>query len=401
VEVSTAPRTERAPVPGDTLRGPVAQPVEARTTKPIKFWALIGCGIWAFQIFVLIKWVTGPFFTEVDPGPTALPTEMKVAIVSYLVIQWCLFAYLGYRWIIKPLRTERRIGFDGLLFIAWAGFFWMWDPMGNALSPTFTYNAWIPNMGSWVNEIPGWITPGAPGAQAPEPWLFTAGAYSVFFVAMPILGCWVMRKCRQRWPRMGTIGLLAIVYLLVALLETIVEGFLWMRIGLYTYAGTPDLLDLFPGHYYKYPIVESFMWGAVLTGVTYLRWSINDRGESIAERGASTIRVATGPKTGLRLMAIVGFMYTMIIGLYWLPYWTVWGAHSSDFPMDIQKRSYLMNGLCGPETERACPDENVPLFREKSVTVTPDGRVAVPEGVSPPDGPTTFEEAAARQRGEQ
>ena len=72
-----------------------------------------------------------------------------------------------------------------------------------------------------------------------------------------------------------------------------------------------------------------------------------------------SVRAAEGDG---RLMAIVGFMYTMIIGLYWLPYWTIWGAHSSNFPMDIQKRSYLMNGLCGPGTDRACPDPNVPLF---------------------------------------
>ncbi len=394
--------TAQRPLPAaEPLTRPVAPAIEARTTRPVKFWALIGCAIWAFQIFVLVKWVTGPFFTEVDAGPTGLPTEMKVAIITYLVLQWSAFLWLGYRWIVKPLRRERRIGFDGLLFIAWAGFFWMWDPMGNALSPTFTYNAWIPNMGSWVNEIPGWITPGAPGAQAPEPWLFTAGAYSVFFVAMPILGCWVMRKARERWPRLGIFGLLAIVYLLICLLETLVEGFLWMRIGLYTYAGTPDLLDLFPGHYYKFPVVESFLWGTVLTAVTYLRWSINDKGESIAERGASTLRATRGAKTGLRLMAIVGFMYSMIIVAYWLPYWAIWGSHSSDFPMDIQKRSYLMNGLCGPETDRACPDENVPLFRERSVTVTPDGRISVPDGVSPPDGPMTFEEAARRQEGEE
>jgi hypothetical protein len=399
VESATAPRPTLEAA--ESLTRPLAPAVEARTTRPVKFWALIGCAIWAFQIFVLIKWVTGPFFTEVDPGPTALSAEMKTAIVTYLVLQWSLFVWLGYRWIVKPLRGERRIGFDGLLFIAWAGFFWMWDPMGNALSPTFTYNAWIPNMGSWVNEIPGWITPGAPGAQAPEPWLFTAGAYSVFFVAMPILGCWVMRKARERWPRMGIFGLLAIVFALVCVLETVVEGFLWMRIGLYTYAGTPDLLDLFPGHYYKFPVVESFLWGTVLTAVTYLRWSINDKGESIAERGASTLRATRGAKTGLRLMAIVGFMYSMIIVAYWLPYWAIWGSHSSDFPMDIQKRSYLMNGLCGPETDRACPDENVPLFRERSVTVTPDGRISVPDGVSPPDGPMTFEEAARRQEGEE
>jgi hypothetical protein len=324
---------------------------------------------------------------------------MKVAIVTYLVIQWALFFWLGYRWVVKPFLRERNVGIDGLLFIAWAGFYWMWDPMGNALSVTFTYNAWIPNMGSWVNEIPGWSSPGTPGAQVAEPWLFTAGAYSVFFVLMPILGCWVMRKARARWPRIGLAGLLLIVYALVIVLETLLEGFAWMRMGLYTYAGTPDgLPDLFPSHFYRYPIAESFMWGAVLVGVTYIRWSVNDKGESIAERGIGEVRATKGAKTGLRMMAMVGCLYLMVLVVYWFPYWAIWGGHSSGFPMDVQKRSYLMNGLCGPETKRACPDAGVPFFREKSVTVTPDGKIYVPPGTALPDGPTTFDEAARRDK---
>jgi hypothetical protein len=142
------------------------------------------------------------------------------------------------------------------------------------------------------------------------------------------------------------------------------------------------------------------MWGTVLTAVTYLRWSVNDKGESLAERGISTVRATRTAKTGLRLMAIVGFMYSMIIVAYWLPYWTIWGSHSSDFPMDVQKRSYLMDGICGPGTHRACPGPNVPLFRENSVTVTPDGKLYVPPGVSAPNGPTSFQQAQQRQEGQ-
>lgn len=378
-----------------------AQEAVARTTRPVKFFALVGCTMWAFQIFVLIKWVTGPFFHQVDPGPTPLATSMKVAIVTYLVLQWCAFFFLAHRWVVRPWRRERHIGFDGLLFIAWAGFFWFWDPMGNWNGITFTYNAWIPNMGSWVNGIPGWMTPATPDAQAPEPWLFTAGAYSVFFVAMPIAGCWLMRKIRERRPQMGTLGLLASVLGLLFVLETVLEGFFWMRMGLYAYPATPDILVLNPSHYYKYPLLESLLWGAALTAVTWVRWTRNDRGESIAERGTADLKATNGAKTGLRLMAVVGCCYSLILVCFWIPYWLLWSPHVEKFPMDIQQRSYLMDGLCGPGTHIACPDKNVPAFREHSVTITPDGKLYVPPGVTLPHGPTTFEDAAARRRKEQ
>jgi hypothetical protein len=375
---------ERARVPGSPPSRELAPEGAVRTTRPVKFWALVGALIWSFQIYILLKWVTGPFFHQVQPGRTPVPSAMKIAIVTYLVIQWALFFTLGYRWVVRPLLRERTLGIDGLLYLAWAGFFWMWDPMGNYLSPTFTYNAWIPNMGSWVNGIPGWNTPAHPGAQAPEPWLFTAGAYPVFFVLMPILGCWLMRRVRARYPRMGTAGLLVVVYLSVAVLETILEGLLWMRMGLYTYAGTPDKLwNLFPSHFYKYPIYESFSWGAVLTAVTFVRWSVNDKGESIAERGLSEVRATGTAKNGLRVLAMVGCMYSMIVVVYWLPYWAIWDAHDSTFPRDVQRRSYLIDGICGPGTQRACPGPNIPLFRAHSLTVTPQGTVANPDGASP------------------
>jgi hypothetical protein len=213
---------------------------------------------------------------------------------------------------------------------------------------------------------------------------------------MPIAGCWLMRKMRARWPRIGTFGLLAGVLGLLFVLETVLEGFFWMRIGLYTYPATPDVLVLNPSHYYKYPLLESLIWGAALTAITWVRWSTNDKGETIAERGASEIRATEGARTGIRLMATVGCCYALILLFFWIPYWLLWSPHVEKFPLDIQKRSYLTNGLCGPGTQRACPDRNVPAFRERSVTITPDGKLHVPPGVKLPNGPTTFEEAAAR-----
>jgi len=40
-----------------------------RQPRPIAAWAAVGALFWAFQAFVLIKWVTGPYFTSVKSGP--------------------------------------------------------------------------------------------------------------------------------------------------------------------------------------------------------------------------------------------------------------------------------------------------------------------------------------------
>jgi hypothetical protein len=381
-----------------TVAAPAGRPeapvVAERRTHPVEFWALVGSVVWTFQIYVLLRWVTGPFFHRVDPGPVDPPSSMKAAMVTYLCLQWTAFAIFGYRWVVRPLRRERRLSFDGMLFLTWSAWYWLWDPFGNYLSVTYSYNAWIPNMGSWTTEIPGWNSAGVPGAQVPEPWLFTAGLYGLAMVGTSLLGCAIMRAIRRRRPRMGTVGLVVCVYASFVVLATLFE-LTWMRVGFYTYLATPaDLPNFFPGHYYKYPAVEGLFFGAMLTSVTYLRWSVDDRGETIAERGASELRMAAAPAAGLRLMAIAGFTNVVVFCLFYVPYLLVWSPHPEHVPLDIQKRSYFMNGLCGPGTKMACPDEGVPLFREKSITITPDGKLFVPPGVTLPHGPTTFGQAA-------
>jgi Spirocyclase AveC-like len=387
--VSAVRSAEPRPPLGDM---PVA--VVPRTTNPVKFWALIGCLMWVFQICVLIKWLTGPYFHQVLPGPVDPPTSMKMAIVVFLVVEWTAFAFLAYRWLIKPVVREHRLSFDGMMFLCWCAWYWFWDPFGNYLSITYSYNSWIPNMGSWTNSIPGWNTPGTPAAQIPEPWLFTGGLYGSVIVGTSILGCALMRLLRRRFPAMGTLGLLGCTYAVFIVVATGLE-LLWMRIGFYTYLATPSGMPVaYPDHYYKYPLVEGLFFGAMLTSMVYLRWSINDRGESIAERGAADLRIASGPKAGIRLMAVVGFTNVIVFLVFYVPYLLIWSPHPEHVPLDIQQRSYFMNGLCGPETNIACPDENVPLFRERSVTITPDGKLHVPDGVTLPDGPTTFDDAA-------
>jgi hypothetical protein len=40
-----------------------------------------------------------------------------------------------------------------------------------------------------------------------EPILFTGQVHVWWFFGCAVLGCWVMRKARARWPQLGTFGL--------------------------------------------------------------------------------------------------------------------------------------------------------------------------------------------------
>jgi hypothetical protein len=61
------------------------------------------------------------------------------------------------------------------------------------------------------------------------------------------------------------------------------------------------------------------------------------------------------------------------------------GTHSATWPTDVQKRSYLLDGLCGQGTTSACPGEAVPIPRgNTSVRIGADGRLVVPAGTRLP-----------------
>jgi hypothetical protein len=282
-----------------------------------------------------------------------------------------------------------------MLFISFFGFYWFWDPIGNYFALTSSYNAWIPNMGSWVNGIPGWQSPGSPGKQIPEPWLVTGVGYAVVATSMVVLSCWLMRQIRARWPRTGTWGLLGAVFVVMFILETGLEV-MGARVGVWAYGGTNGLPTLFPGHYYRYPLTES-LWGAAIAAVAYMRWSIDDKGESIAERGLGDVKASGIGKEAMRLMSITGCAYSLIFLVYWLPVFTLWRTQPEGWPLDLQKRSYLgSNHRCGPGTKIACPNPNVPFTRPDSISITPDGKLYVPPGTKLPDDPTTFKEAKER-----
>ena len=131
--------------------------------------------------------------------------------------------------LIRPWRRERRITLDGMLFVS-CGLLWFQDPLLNYFSTWSTYNTWMWNMGSWVQDIPGLGVVGEPGAMMAEPVLMNAPGY--FFVLLcTMLGCWVMRLAKKRFPNINTFGLIGVVIAWTFFFDFVIEGLFLMPMG--------------------------------------------------------------------------------------------------------------------------------------------------------------------------
>ncbi|WP_142254501.1 spirocyclase AveC family protein, partial [Mycobacterium colombiense] len=204
--------------------------------------------------------------------------------------------------IIRPWHRERRVTLDGMLLIS-CGLLFFQDPLLNYFNTWSTYNTWMWNRGSWVQDIPGWVSFGKPGAMMAEPFLMNAPGY--FFVLLcTMLGCWVMRKAKQRWPNINTFGLIGVVIAWTFVFDFVIEGLFLMPMGLFTYPGAIRALSVNPGTYYQWPIYEGLMWGGVLTALCCLRFFTDDRGRTIVERGLDHVRGGLASQQLTRFLAI-------------------------------------------------------------------------------------------------
>jgi len=123
--------------------------------------------------------------------------------------------------------------------------------------------------------------------------------------------------------------------------------------------------------------------GVMFTAVCSLRYFRDDRGYTIAERGIERLR-AGRRQTALRILAVIFAMHLILTLAYNLPN-SVVGAHSRPWPADLQKRSYLTDGICGEGTDRMCPAPGVPLPRGNgSAYIDLDGQLVVPAGTTLP-----------------
>lgn len=351
-------------------------------SQTVLVWATVGAAFIALQIYVFGGWLIntdGP----VDTGVTPLPEWMKFAVRANEVVMGLGILWLFWLFVIKPKRATGRLSLDGLLFL---GFFFCWwqDPLFNYVSQGFVYNSYFLNLGGWAPHVPGWNSPNA--GSMPEPLIWDLGFYLFISVGWVVLTSNVMRRMKSRNPHWGTWRLIVGVFVATFIADAIIEIF-WVRTGMYIYPGAIDSWSLFNDTYYKFPIYESIGAGVVYTAWASFRYFVNDKGQTIAERGLENVRASEARKTFLRFLAVTGALNLIFLVCYsWLI--QVWQIHPGQYPKDAQQRSYFLNGTCGAGTDYACPGPNVAIHRQgKSVHIGPDGNARTPPGTEPPVSP--------------
>jgi hypothetical protein len=368
------PRIPAAMLPRETVVD------ETRSTPPVKMWALFGAVWVALIAYVLIKWVTGPYFKSVPAGPTHVPGWMHVELIGWQVASIPAALYVIYRFVVKPWRRDHHIGVDGLLVIGFS-LMWFQDPLSSAGNHWFVYNTSMVNLGSWANSVPWFAGFGQPGAMTSEPILFTPAAYVYIMMIAAGAGCWSMRWAKRRWPRITTGGLVAWCFVSMCVFDIVLEGLIWLPLGVFEYPG--GHWSLFPSTYHKYPLNEMFTIGAVFTAISCLRFFTDDKGQMWVERGVDKVRGSAGKKLALRALAVVAVIQLIMFLGYNVPN-TAIGFNSTAWPKDLQKRSYFTNGICGAGTNRLCPGPDVANMRNGAAYIGADGTVVIPKGKTLP-----------------
>jgi hypothetical protein len=331
-----------------TTARPVAS-VTARQAIPVKWWAGIGALVVAFFAYVMISWVTGPYFEKVPVGPSEPPGYMKAGLIAFQVL--CIPAALSciYWFVVRPWRRTHTLGVDGVLVLAFATL-WVEDPLSAYAGHWFTYNSWALNFGSWVNSVPGWMSFGQPGKMLVEPVLIIPGVYVWVFVLTMYLGSWVMRSASRRWPQLGKAGLIGICFVAMCTFDLVFEGIVFMPLGAWEYPG--GHWAIFPGTFHKYPLNEALTTGMIFTSFASIKFFLDDRGHTFAERGAEHLS-GSRKSWGIRVLAVTGLIQLAMFLGYTVPNFMI-GLHSTDWNQDIQQRSYLTY-TCGPEAGEPCP----------------------------------------------
>ncbi len=133
---------------------------------------------------------------------------------------------------------------DGLLCVALFTTS-IYDPLGNWLSPWFTYNAVLVNRGSVLGLLPVHSDYYHPGAVPAFPLVLIPPIYIWAFMLLIVGGDRILAFIKTRWPRLPLSGQLAMIWVVMAIGDFVLEVFL-QRVACYAYAG--GMFNLFSDH---------------------------------------------------------------------------------------------------------------------------------------------------------
>ena len=299
------------------------------------------------------SWILSDNFRPVPPGPDPLSDWENFWRVALQII-FPLFAISCLAWIARDCIRQRKFTFDAKLWVAFVLQFWL-DPVPNFLRPQVLFNSHYVNFGSWVEHIPGWMSPN--GANLPNSLLLELPIFGFLIVAV-WLACWVMHRVHQRLPKLNACAMLFISVLVIAVFTFVLEWVMCIKTGWLAWSGAIPAVTLWAGTKEQMPLTECAFVGAWISMAVALRYYRDDKGQSFVERGLDKIKIPGGWKQALSVFAIIGYgqLSFMLYNVLSIPLALYIGPTPEGYP------SYMTNRICGAESGYECPGPDVPLL---------------------------------------
>lgn len=329
----------------------------------IVVWAAIGMVTIAVIVVGIARWLVSDDFVATPTGSDIYPYLIELRIVELISVLFLLYFFVTC--IFVPLRRDKRLPFDGKLLIGCLAVHFV-DPLFNYFSPSFLQNAYSLNRGSWANFIPGFASPSGDAGYV-EGILWAAALYGLFGVAAAQGGGWVLAKLRTRWPQRNNVLHYLCLFLLICVLDLIVENY-FVRREIYIFWGAWSPFTLWAGEVYQFPLYETLLASLYALGFVYLRDTRDDQGLSFVERGIDRLYVSARVRSWMSFCAITAFSLVWAIVSYFGPF--IYTSMQADaFPA---LPSYLQGGaFCGQEGQPICPAQYVQQINQTYVVAPP------------------------------
>lgn len=341
-----APATAEAAPPG-------LVPPAPRRNRPVLWWAATGAVFVAFQAYIYLNWMASDDFAPRPTGVDAVPLWEKV-FAWILQPLFVLLALVVTVWVARGCRREGRLTLDAKLLVSGLLIVWM-DPLGSWIQPQFFFNAYYVNFGSWVEQIPGWYSP---NGRFQADLIFVEFPLYCCLVVVAARGCAFMHWMRRRRPQTGTAALVLATWAVVTLFIMVFEEILILRTGVAVWEQIPPV-TIYAGTRYQMSLLpDPVFWGGVMVFMTYLRFSRNDRGQSLVEAGLDRVPGGTGRRALVSTLAVIGAVSTAMLLSSVL---AITASLYSRTPDDLP--SYILHGMCGDANSQPCPNPGVPIPR--------------------------------------
>ena len=328
--------------------GRLHQDSTAMSTAPAAgvVWAIVGVFSLLYVAYLMVAWITSPDFARTMPA-SPVPEAIQTKLMILQVFTCAVTVFVVYWFVVKPKLQTGRFTFIALFMFAHLSTF-VHDPLGNYSAVHVAYNAFPMNMGSWANFIPGYITPNH--NLMPESFFMMMPPYLWYNCALSVAFAAIWRKLHERFPRAGSLTVIAAIFIVMMLSDLIAE-FGFIRSHGYSYIGAIRSISFWSGTQFQFPFYVPVLTACLTFGFTTLLYYRDDKGESWADRGIYKLKLTENGKTFMRFLALTGAMHAINLITFWVPL-QFFVMNGNSAPAEIPK--YMVNGICGEGTPYPC-----------------------------------------------